>query len=130
MSDGIMRKTLFIIALLSVVSMFAYAQTFSQPTRLDNPTIQSQQLVKSGSGYNGTVYEPFSTAVPSERTGIGASYSPAQAPGGPRKGFLDPSNPGNQSNESPIGDAVLPMLLCAAFYGVIYIRRKRSALNS
>ena len=125
MSDGIMRKTLFIIALLSVVTMFAYAQTFSQPTRLDNPTIQSQQLVKSGSGYNGTVYEPFSTAVPSERTGIGASYSPAQAPGGPKRDKIDGGDT-KTSSQSPIGDAVLPLMAMLMVYGVwCMVHRRR-----
>ena len=60
-------------------------------------------------------------------TSAASTYSPAQAPSGPRKDIITPGNPGNQSNESPIGDAVLPLLfLSLAFCGVIYLRRKKA----
>ena len=100
------------------------------------PTMAQQQEWQStstmqgtGSAYAPQVMEVGAATVPTIATTT-ESYSPAKAPSGPRKGFIDPSNPGNQSNEFPIGDAVLPLLLCAAvFCGVIALRRKCSVLK-
>ena len=117
-----MRTKLFIIALLSVVTMSAYAQTFT-PANADG-AIQSQQIMQTGAAYNGTVYEPFSSTTPSEQNAPGASYSPAKAPGGPRKGFDIGGDAGQ--GPSPIGDAVLPlMLLLGVYCGIRFIRRNK-----
>ena len=127
-----MKTKLYIIELLSVVTTVANAQSFS--TNRDQRVMPNQQVVGSAV-YTGTVYEPFSSTTPSEQ-----SYTPAQIPGsGPRRnpivtdddeeGWTDKPDTGG-TNLSPIGDAVLPMLLCAAvFCGVIALRRRRSALN-
>ena len=82
----------------------------------------------TGSNYSSQVTEVGATGV-SDMATTTESYSPAKAPSGPRREFGKPGETG-QSDEFPIGDAVLPMLLCAAvFCGVIAIRRKRAALN-
>lgn len=52
------------------------------------------------------------------------TYSPAKAPGGPRKGFDHGAETG-QSNESPIGDATLPLLLMATLFAASVALRKR-----
>ena len=99
------------------------------------PTMAQQQEWKSTSTMQGTgsSYAPQVSAVGATTVGEMAttteSYSSANAPG-PRKAF-DTGGETGKSTESPIGDAVLPMLLCAAvFCGVIMLRRKRSALKS
>ena len=104
------------------------------------PTMAQQQEWKSTSTMQGTgsSYSPQVTSVgataATEMATTTESYSPAKAPGGPRKiGEASGRNPGDVSTgstESPIGDAVLPLLLCAVvFCGVIALRRKRSALS-
>lgn len=56
--------------------------------------------------------------VNAEAYGIGQEKTPAKAPNGPRKVG------GGQTLEGPVGDAVLPLLLCAfAFCAVTYLRR-------
>ena len=56
------------------------------------------------------------------------TYSPTKSTGGPRRDFDTGAETG-KSDEYPIGDAVLPMLLMAMlFAGVVYTRRKK-ALN-
>ena len=120
-----MRKIFVMIAILSVVTIVATAQTYSP--RVDNGAIQSQQLMPTGA-YDGTVYEPFSTTTPSEQSTVGASHAPA----GPRRAssyedLFDYGGDTGQSTESPIGDAVVPlMLMAAAFAGVIALRRRRT----
>ena len=118
-----MKTRIYIISIISMVAIAIHAQSFS-PANLDN-SFKSHQIMKGGAIYQGAVYEPFGTETPVEQ-----SYNPAKAPSGPRKGFGKPDNPGNQSEEYPIGDALCPLLLFAAmFCGIIALRRKRSSLK-
>lgn len=124
-----MKTRLYIFALLIVAcdGMGMNAQTFAEPA--DNNAIQSHQIMSTGSNYNGTVYAPFDNTVPSEQSTVGASYSPAKAPGGPRRmeGFDTAADYG-RADESPLGDGLLPLLMMAAtFCGVIAFRRKKGA---
>ena len=105
------------------------------------PTMAQQQEWKStsamqtsGSTYTPQVTEVGATAVAGSATTT-ESYSPAKAPGGPRKvegvgggeGGSGHSNPGTGDPGSPIGDAVLPLLfLSLTFCGVIYLRRRKA----
>ncbi len=121
-------KTRFqIVVLLAFVCLGLNAQPFSAPA--ENNAIQSQQIMTTGSNYNGTVYAPFDNTVPSEQSTVGASYSPAKAPGPRREGAFDGSPEVKEQDESyPLGDGVLPMLIMAfAFGGAVYLRRRREA---
>ena len=100
------------------------------------PTMAQQQEWKSTSTMQGTgsSYAPQVSAVGATTVGEMATttetYSPAKAPGGPRKMGESGRNPGDVStgsDQSPIGDAVLPLLfLSLAFCGVIYLRRRKA----
>lgn len=104
------------------------------------PTIAQQQEWKStstmqgaGSTLSPNVQQVGAVHVSSMATTT-ESYSPAKAPGMMRREEgQDDRNPGEAttgSDQSPLGDAMWPMLLCAVvFCGVIALRRKRSALN-
>ena len=125
-----MKTRIYIIILFCIATMTAFAQTFSAKP-IENTPIQSQQIMTTGTNYNGTVYEPFTTSAPSEYTEGGSteSYNPAHA-AGRRKGF-DIGGETGQANEYPIGDAILPLLLMAVvFCGAIYFRRRRAAQKS
>ena len=113
----VMRTKIYIIAL-----------SF-QPATIDNSAIQSQKIMQTGTNYSGQVYEPFSNVAPSEYNSSSETYSPAKAPGGPRKGFdIGGDTP---PGPSPIGDALLPLLLMAvAFAGWSYLRRRKQRLNA
>ena len=89
---------------------------------------QTASLPGSGSNYAPQVTAVGSSVAASEATTTTETYTPG-APGAIRRGFIDPSNPGNQSNESPVGDAVLPLMALAMVYGVwcMVYRRKRRA---
>ncbi len=95
------------------------------------PTMAQQQEWKSTSSMQGTgsSYAPQVTSVGattvSEMATTTETYSPAKAPGGPRK--LGTPGDTTPSTQSPIGDAVLPLLfLSLAFCGVIYLRRRKA----
>lgn len=114
------------IVVLSVVTIVATAQTYKPLT--EKQAMENHQVMMTGNAYNGTVYEPFSSTTPSEQSAVGASYSPAKG-SGPRKleGFNNATDTG-QSGESPIGDAVLPLMLFAgAFLCMrVFLKRKRA----
>ena len=102
------------------------------------PTMAQDWQSTSAMQGTGSNYAPQVTAVGA--TGVSDmatttdSYSPAKAPGRPRRteanigdfdGTDDPDT--NKSTEFPIGDAVLPLMLFAgAFCGVVYFRRRKA----
>ena len=121
-----MKTRVYIIIIGIIATMSAFAQTFSSQRPANTDPIQSQQIMTTGAAYSGTVYEPFSNTTPSEQTVVGASYSPAKAPGGPRKGF-DTGGETGQSEEYPIGDALFPlMLMVILFASDIFFRRQKT----
>ena len=80
----------------------------------------------SGSAYSSQVTAVGATGVNS-MAGTAAS-APANAPSRPRRGFDYGAEGGDKSNEGPIGDAVLPLMLMAlAFGGVVAFRRRKTA---
>lgn len=104
------------------------------------PTMGQQQEWKSTSTLPGagSSYTPQINAVGATTVGEMATttqtYSPANS--GPRKMKMEDddwgTNPhvGEGDEGSPIGDAVLPLMLCAAvFCGVIALRRRRRAME-
>lgn len=122
-----MRKIFMLIAILSVVTIVATAQSYT-PAQPDNQVFQSQQVMQGGA-YRGTVYEPFSNTTPSEQSAVGASYSPGQGPArSARRGDFDDSTEGGEGDEgSPIGDGLIPLsLLALAFAGFIFLRRRKT----
>lgn len=86
---------------------------------------QTASLPGSGSNYAPQVTAVGATAAPSEATTTTASYSPDK-PGSIRKSLIggaeDPLGP------SPIGDAVVPLMLMALVYSIgciVYKRKHR-----
>ncbi len=128
-----MKTRHYIIAILSVATLTANAQTYT-PASSKNGTIESQQIMPTGGNYNGTVYEPFSTTAPSEQSAVGASYSPSKAPSRPRREndsdpFATNQDAGDKDPGSPIGDAMVPlMVMAAAMAGVVYLRRRKQTV--
>ena len=96
-------------------------------------TAQNAQQWQSASSMQESGSRYSSKVTPVGATGVGAmssttsSFAPAQAPSGPRRLPGDLSDPGSRSNNSPIGDAVLPLMLMAfAFSGVVALRRRKT----
>ena len=103
------------------------------------PTMAQDWQSTSSMQTSGSAYTPQVTAVGATDVSSIAttteSYSPAKAPGGPRRTSISndddegwtPRTDTEGTDLSPIGDAVLPLLLCAlAFCGVIYLRRRKA----
>lgn len=106
-----------IIMIIMAVALFAL------------PAMAQQQEWKSTSSMQGTgsYVAPVTAVGATSVEDMATTTSSAKAPGGPRRGFYTPGESG-QSEGSPIGDAVLPLLfLSLAFCGVIYLRRRAKA---
>ena len=116
-----MKNILIVLGLVSALSVSA--QTLAQQP--SNEFQSTSTMSGSGSAYSANpTLNTDGTA-----TYQGASYSPKR-PGPIRKVDWEGEKP-NLPSDSPLGDAVWPLLLCAAvFCGVIALRRKRSALKS
>ena len=84
------------------------------------PTMAQQQEWQSTSTMqtSGSAYAPQVTAVGATSVNDMATTttsSPAKAPNGPRRGF-DVGGENDRAPESPIGDAMLPLLAMLAVY--------------
>ena len=115
-------KKLMILVMLAAFALPTLAQ--QQQEQWQTSTMQT-----SGSAYSSQVTPVGATAAPSEATTT-ANYAPGR-PGTVKRGGQSGRNPGDVttgSTESPIGDAVLPLLALACVYMVYSaVRRKRSA---
>lgn len=108
----------FFVSILCVISIGLYAADFT-PATAPSTTMQSvnnASYMSSGSTYSSTVYAIGATS-PSDAPARGPRKSP---PGTDTSGY-NPDNP----QFSPIGDALLPLLLMALVYMVIRVRRKK-----
>lgn len=112
--------TLIVIVMLAVFALPAKAQQFNTFGGAVAPqaSFQSTSTMQgSGSAYSSN------PMINSDGTASyeGASYSPAQAPSGPNK-----AKQGWTIEGTPIGDALLPLMLCALAYLIVRATRKRA----
>ena len=117
-----MRNKMMIMVLGALMVCLVPAAANGQPKEEWQST---SVLMPSGSNYTPQISEVGAAQVVSEAKTTTDVYSPAKAPGGPK--FFPKPGEENQSNEFPVGDAVLPLLVMAMlFAGVVYTRRKKS----
>ena len=113
-----MRKFVMIIMAVALIAL---------------PTMAQQQEWKSTSTMqtSGSAYTPQVNAVGATGVSEMATTTSSSQNSGPRKAkrdFPTPGEGGSQSDQSPIGDAVLPLLLLACAYVAFRaFRRKTSA---
>lgn len=124
-----MKKVIVISSLLLAISFTAVAQIAGSTQQEEqnafgasapSATFQStSSMPGSGSEYSSNPTLNADGTVAYE----GGSYTSAKAPliGGPRKSTPNPPDP------TPIGDAVLPLLLMSLAFGMfVYFRRKQT----
>ena len=130
-----MRRVIGLISLLLALSFSATAQIIGATQQEEQQaygasapaaSFQSTSALPS----SGSEYSPNPTLNADGTASYGgASYSPAKAPkrpGGIRK---DPGNPfadnPNTQDNTPLGDAVVPLMLIACAYAVYKVRSRR-----
>ena len=121
-----MKKYMMIMVLGALMAYLVPAQAQRNQDQWQTSTMQT-----SGSAYSSQVTAVGATAVPSEATTTDANYAPGR-PGQPRRS-IDTNNEWEDDGDqgSPIGDAVLPLMLMAMAYAVysvarVYKRKRRA----
>ena len=101
----------------------------SVPTMAQQDQWQStSSLPTSGSSYTPQV-TPVGAYTPTQQSSIGAPYMP-EITDGPNRGFINPGEGGSQSDQSPLGDGLIPLtLLALAYAGGVYFRKRKQTLN-
>ncbi len=84
---------------------------------------KSTSIMSGASGYTAPITEVGSSSVGQMATTTGSA---AKAPGGARRSKIDGADD-KPSDQSPIGDAVVPLALMAlTFAGVVYFRKRKA----
>lgn len=119
---------IIIICLVATVSVNAQMATSRYASYDQVDAVVNQPGVTATPRYSSPIYEPFSNSVPSDQTEVGTEQGGSHK-GHMRRGFDTPTNPGNQSNDSPIGDALLPLIMALAVYCAVRVYRRRRRIR-
>lgn len=110
-----------LVAKKRIVMMIMAVALLALPTMAQQAQWKSTSIMSGAAGYTAPITEVGATSAGQMAT---TTSSPAKAPGGPRKGF-DLGGDTKPSEQSPIGDAVLPMTLMALLFGGYVALRRR-----
>lgn len=113
-----------LVAKKKIIMIIMAVALYALPAVAQNMEFRSTSTMQGSGNYVAPVTAVGATSAASEAT---TTYSPAKAPSGPRRGFIDPNNPGNQSNESPIGDALIPLMGMALAWAMTRMIRRKKA---
>ena len=120
-----MKKIINILVLGALMAYLipAYAQNFTSQSTQPQQEWKTSTMQTSGSAYSSQVTAVGATSAASQAT---TTYTSLPG-GGPRKtGSFDDAPEGGEGDEgSPIGDAVLPLLLLAMVYSAVRVYRRR-----
>ena len=121
-----MKNILNIIIICCFATMSASAQlTTSRYAYGQVDAIVNQPSVTTTPRYSSPIYEPFTNSVPSDQTEVGAEQSGSHK-GRIRNSLGGHTDPGEKDPASPIGDALLPLIMALAVYCAVRVyRRKR-----
>ncbi len=114
------KKVMMIIMAAALIALPTMAQDWQSTSAMQG----------SGSSYSPQVTAVGATDANSFATTTTESYSPAKAPSGPHKEIIKPGEPTDPSDESPVGDVVLPLMLMSLAFGMFVYFRRKQTLNS
>lgn len=118
-----MKRFLAIIASALCISLYAveYAPIIphTQAPMMDMRSVNNSAYMSSGSTHSPVVYEVGAYNVGTTSPAMGPRKAP---PGTGGESAYDPNNP----QFAPLTDALLPLLLLALGYGVLFLPKKKS----
>ena len=110
-----------LVAKKKIIMIIMAVALYALPAVAQNMEFRSTSTMQGTGNYVAPV-----TAVGASSAASATTYSPAQAPSGPRRDKIDGADD-KPSDQSPIGDAVLPLALMAlTFAGVVYFRKRKA----
>ena len=110
-----MKRIVMIIMAVALIALPAMAQDWQSTSTMQG----------SGSTYSSQVTGVGAASVDNMATTTTDSYSPAKAPG-PRKSFGPNQDAGQTDPNSPVGDALIPLMLFACAYLIIRAMRRKN----
>ena len=121
-----MKNILNIIIICCFATMSASAQIATSRYAYGQvDAVVNQPSVTTTPRYSSPIYEPFTNSVPSDQTEVGAEQSGSHK-GRIRNSLGGHTDPGEKDPASPIGDALLPLIMALAVYCAVRVyRRKR-----
>ena len=121
-----MKNILNIIIICCFATMSASAQIATSRYAYGQvDAVVNQPSVTTTPRYSSPIYEPFTNSVPSDQTEVGAEQNGAHK-GRIRTSLGGHTDPGEKDPASPIGDALLPLIMALAVYCAVRVyRRKR-----
>ena len=132
-----MRRVIGLISLLLALSLSATAQIIGATQQEEQQAFGASapsaafQSTSTMSGSGSTYSANPELNADGSATYEGASYAPAKSirrPGGVRKdGFNDTEHQNNPNDPTPLGDAVLPLMLLLCAYAVYKVRARKEA---
>ena len=120
------NKISYIITFIFLSIGFAYTQAepLYPSAQLESQPMQNAQVMPTTGTYTGTVYEPFSSAVPSEQAAPNSNNNSSHHLGSVRT-FGKPGEV-DQSTDSPVGEPWVLAIFALAFAGVLAIRKRKN----
>ena len=115
-----MKRTILYF-LLTIGCSYAHAIS---PNSYEMPAIQafqSQQIMTSGTKYDGVIYTPFTSTPPSESNSTGGESTSGRPHGHVRTFIGGP----DQTGPSPVGEPWILALFAAAFAGLIALKKRK-----
>lgn len=95
------------------------SQTIAHNAANEYAALKAPQYVS----HRSTVYQPFSNTLPSESNTSFAGDAPKGITGR-KNGFITPSDPGDRSEESPVGEPWIMLIFAAAAALTITLRKR------
>lgn len=135
-----LRYILSMIAVVSVLSISAqtpnYGTTYKPQSTAGIYTQTEAQLPAATIGSTNVGYVQSGSSLPmAAQSGVTTTYDKSPSISRPRRtgegeGTEDEEDPDNPGEPAPIGDAAIPLALCALAYLIVRVVRKRTrALN-
>lgn len=116
-----MKRVLVLTYLTILTATLAVAQTYGTQYKPGYETTNFDRM--AGSGNYNDLAPVGAMEVPSMATTTYDNEIEIQT-NGPRRGFLDPSDPGNQSTEFPVGEPLVMLVFATLFAGAIAYRKR------
>ena len=115
-----MKRVLLLTYFVVATAIFAVAQTYGTQYKSGYESTNIDRMSNNGNYDNlapvGALEAPSMATTTYDQIEINTT--------GPRRDFINPSNPGDQSGESPIGEPLVMLLFASLFAGAMAYRKR------
>ena len=129
-----LRYLLSLIAVVSVLSLSAQTPNYGKPYKPQSTArvyaqTETQMPAASMNSINAGYVQSGSNLPMAAQSGVTTTYDKSPSVSRPRRGAEEGDTPPEDPhgpNEDPLGDAMIPLALCALAYLIVRVVRKRT----